>query len=152
MFQPFRRYLRNNFAHRRSISCCYSSFYFSSSALALGLVWLFLTFCFPCYVSWCRLESAKGTYAVEWTKWEKQLRSTLIANSEYLNSVQVIYFLVTDGSKKHESYAWYCNCLNFPQYMIQEYKETGCANDVFVFWFSPFRFHLSLRFSKCEKS
>ncbi|CAF1924182.1 unnamed protein product [Brassica napus] len=36
-----------------------------------------------------RLESAKGTYAVEWTKWENQLRNTLIANSEYLNSVQV---------------------------------------------------------------
>ncbi|KAH0854504.1 LOW QUALITY PROTEIN: hypothetical protein HID58_069186, partial [Brassica napus] len=36
-----------------------------------------------------RLESAKGTYAVEWTKWENQLRNTLIANSEYINYVQV---------------------------------------------------------------
>ncbi|KAJ4866805.1 RNAligase [Raphanus sativus] len=36
-----------------------------------------------------RLESAKGTYAAEWSKWEKQLRDTLAANSEYFNSVQV---------------------------------------------------------------
>ncbi|KAL0732469.1 hypothetical protein Bca4012_008678 [Brassica carinata] len=36
-----------------------------------------------------RLESTKGTYAAEWTKWEKQLRNTLAANSEYLNSIQV---------------------------------------------------------------
>ncbi|XP_010475570.1 PREDICTED: uncharacterized protein LOC104754968 isoform X2 [Camelina sativa] len=36
-----------------------------------------------------RLESTKGTYAAEWTKWEKQLRDTLVANSEYLNSVQI---------------------------------------------------------------
>ncbi|KAL0865271.1 hypothetical protein Bca101_044389 [Brassica carinata] len=36
-----------------------------------------------------RLESAKGTYAAKWSKWEKQLRDTLAANSEYFNSVQV---------------------------------------------------------------
>lgn len=36
---------------------------------------------------------------MEWTKWENQLRNTLIANSEYINYVQVIYSLVTDGSK-----------------------------------------------------
>ncbi|WZZ83844.1 hypothetical protein YC2023_104416 [Brassica napus] len=36
-----------------------------------------------------RLESSKGTYAAEWTKWEKQLRNTLASNSEYLNSIQV---------------------------------------------------------------
>ncbi|KAL1201941.1 tRNA ligase 1 [Cardamine amara subsp. amara] len=36
-----------------------------------------------------RLESTKGTYAAEWTKWEKQLRDNLVANSEYLNSIQV---------------------------------------------------------------
>ncbi|CAH8386665.1 unnamed protein product [Eruca vesicaria subsp. sativa] len=36
-----------------------------------------------------RLESAKGTDAAEWTKWEKQLCDTLAAHSEYLNSVQV---------------------------------------------------------------
>ncbi|WZZ56798.1 hypothetical protein YC2023_056905 [Brassica napus] len=36
-----------------------------------------------------RWVSAKGTYAVEWTKWENQLRNTLIANSEYINYVQV---------------------------------------------------------------
>ncbi|VYS45357.1 unnamed protein product [Arabidopsis thaliana] len=36
-----------------------------------------------------RLESTKGTYAAEWTKWEKQLRDTLVANSEYLSSIQV---------------------------------------------------------------
>ncbi|KAL5581190.1 hypothetical protein UlMin_013632 [Ulmus minor] len=36
-----------------------------------------------------RLDSTKGTYAKEWTKWEKQLREVLISNAEYLNSVQV---------------------------------------------------------------
>lgn len=36
-----------------------------------------------------RLESTKGTYAKEWAKWEKQLREVLLANAEYLNSVQV---------------------------------------------------------------
>ncbi|CAA7026259.1 unnamed protein product [Microthlaspi erraticum] len=36
-----------------------------------------------------RIESAKGTYAAEWTKWEKQLRDVLAANSKYLNSIQV---------------------------------------------------------------
>ncbi|KAF8116240.1 hypothetical protein N665_0020s0092 [Sinapis alba] len=36
-----------------------------------------------------RLESAKGTYAAEWSKWEKQLSDTLAANSEYFSSVQV---------------------------------------------------------------
>ncbi|CAG7867414.1 unnamed protein product [Brassica rapa] len=36
-----------------------------------------------------RLESSKGTYAAEWAKWEKQLRNTLAANSQYLNSIQV---------------------------------------------------------------
>ncbi|CAH2038619.1 unnamed protein product [Thlaspi arvense] len=36
-----------------------------------------------------RLESTKGTYAAEWTKWEKRLRDTLVANSEYLKYIQV---------------------------------------------------------------
>ncbi|KAJ9698200.1 hypothetical protein PVL29_007335 [Vitis rotundifolia] len=36
-----------------------------------------------------RLESAKGTYANEWSKWEKQLRDILFDNAEYLNSIQV---------------------------------------------------------------
>ncbi|KAL0417753.1 UNVERIFIED_CONTAM: tRNA ligase 1 [Sesamum radiatum] len=36
-----------------------------------------------------RMESTKGTYAQEWTKWEQQLRDTLFGNSEYLNSIQV---------------------------------------------------------------
>ncbi|KAJ0244827.1 tRNA ligase 1 [Hirschfeldia incana] len=36
-----------------------------------------------------KLESAKGTYAAGWCKWEKQLRDTLAANSEYFSSVQV---------------------------------------------------------------
>lgn len=35
------------------------------------------------------MESTKGTYAQEWTKWEQQLRDTLFGNSEYLNSIQV---------------------------------------------------------------
>jgi hypothetical protein len=45
-----------------------------------------------------RLESTKGTYAAEWTKWEKQLRDTLVANSEYLSSIQVKNSFVIDGS------------------------------------------------------
>ncbi|KAI4322228.1 hypothetical protein L6164_021939 [Bauhinia variegata] len=36
-----------------------------------------------------RLESTKGTYAKEWTKWETQLRDILSGNAEYLTSVQV---------------------------------------------------------------
>ncbi|XP_057782702.1 tRNA ligase 1 [Salvia miltiorrhiza] len=36
-----------------------------------------------------KLDSTKGQYAKEWTKWEKQLRDTLSANAEYLNSIQV---------------------------------------------------------------
>ncbi|KAF1897287.1 hypothetical protein Lal_00034990 [Lupinus albus] len=36
-----------------------------------------------------RLESTKGSYAKEWTKWEKQLRDILCANAEYFNSIQV---------------------------------------------------------------
>ena len=36
-----------------------------------------------------RLDSTKGTYAKEWTKWEKQLRATLSRNAEYLISNQV---------------------------------------------------------------
>ncbi|KAL3518340.1 hypothetical protein ACH5RR_020929 [Cinchona calisaya] len=36
-----------------------------------------------------RLESTKGTYAKEWTNWEKQLREVLSNNAEYLDSVQV---------------------------------------------------------------
>ena len=36
-----------------------------------------------------RLDSTKGTYAKEWTKWEKQLREVLNGNAEYLNSIQV---------------------------------------------------------------
>ncbi|RYR70338.1 hypothetical protein Ahy_A03g016836 [Arachis hypogaea] len=35
-----------------------------------------------------RLESTKGSYAQEWTKWEKQLRDILSGNADYLNSVQ----------------------------------------------------------------
>lgn len=38
----------------------------------------------------CRLESSKGTYAEEWSNWEKQLRETLLSNADYLNSIQVI--------------------------------------------------------------
>ncbi|KAI4334436.1 hypothetical protein L6164_019131 [Bauhinia variegata] len=36
-----------------------------------------------------RVESTKGTYTKEWTKWEKQLRDILSGNAEYLTSVQV---------------------------------------------------------------
>ncbi|CBI16268.3 unnamed protein product, partial [Vitis vinifera] len=36
-----------------------------------------------------RLESTKGTYANEWSKWEKQLRDILFDNAEYLTSIQV---------------------------------------------------------------
>ncbi|KAK9279399.1 hypothetical protein L1049_013078 [Liquidambar formosana] len=36
-----------------------------------------------------RLESTKGTYAEDWSKWEKQLREILFGNAEYLNSIQV---------------------------------------------------------------
>ncbi|KAL3653082.1 hypothetical protein CASFOL_002763 [Castilleja foliolosa] len=36
-----------------------------------------------------RTEPTKGTYAKDWAKWEKQLRETLLANAEYLNSIQV---------------------------------------------------------------
>ncbi|KAK8645408.1 hypothetical protein V6N13_119238 [Hibiscus sabdariffa] len=36
-----------------------------------------------------RLESNKGSYTQEWTKWEKKLRDILSANAEYLNSIQV---------------------------------------------------------------
>ncbi|KAL1552855.1 tRNA ligase 1-like isoform X1 [Salvia divinorum] len=36
-----------------------------------------------------KLDSTKGKYAEEWTKWEKQLRNTLSANADYLNSIQV---------------------------------------------------------------
>ncbi|XP_042002958.1 tRNA ligase 1-like isoform X1 [Salvia splendens] len=36
-----------------------------------------------------KLDSTKGQYAKEWTKWEKQLRDTLSANADYLNSIQV---------------------------------------------------------------
>ncbi|KAK8651389.1 hypothetical protein V6N13_140991 [Hibiscus sabdariffa] len=36
-----------------------------------------------------RLESNKGSYTQEWTKWEKKLRDVLSANAEYLNSIQV---------------------------------------------------------------
>lgn len=39
-----------------------------------------------------RLESTKGSYAKEWSKWEKKLREVLIGNAEYLNSIQVILF------------------------------------------------------------
>ncbi|RVX22844.1 tRNA ligase 1 [Vitis vinifera] len=43
---------------------------------------------FTC-VSEPRLESTKGTYANEWSKWEKQLRDILFDNAEYLTSIQV---------------------------------------------------------------
>ncbi|KAL2938275.1 tRNA ligase 1, partial [Bienertia sinuspersici] len=36
-----------------------------------------------------RMESTKGSYANDWVKWEKQLRETLLRNSEYLSSIQV---------------------------------------------------------------
>ncbi|KAK7404678.1 hypothetical protein VNO78_05634 [Psophocarpus tetragonolobus] len=36
-----------------------------------------------------RLESTKGSYAKEWTIWEKQLRGILCGNAEYFNSIQV---------------------------------------------------------------
>ncbi|CAK7342904.1 unnamed protein product [Dovyalis caffra] len=36
-----------------------------------------------------RLESTKGSYAMEWAKWEKQLREVLIGNAEHLSSIQV---------------------------------------------------------------
>ncbi|CAN6463133.1 unnamed protein product [Victoria cruziana] len=36
-----------------------------------------------------RLDSTKGTYAADWTRWEKKLRDTLFGNAEYLNSIQV---------------------------------------------------------------
>ncbi|XP_031100261.1 tRNA ligase 1 isoform X1 [Ipomoea triloba] len=36
-----------------------------------------------------RLEPAKGTFAKEWAKWEKELRDVLFANADYLNSIQV---------------------------------------------------------------
>ncbi|MED6159771.1 hypothetical protein PIB30_045298 [Stylosanthes scabra] len=36
-----------------------------------------------------RLESTKGSYAQEWTKWEKKLRDILSGNADYFNSVQV---------------------------------------------------------------
>ncbi|GAB4854981.1 hypothetical protein Ancab_023568 [Ancistrocladus abbreviatus] len=36
-----------------------------------------------------RLDSTKGAYAKEWTKWEKQMRETLFSNAEYLNAIQV---------------------------------------------------------------
>jgi len=76
------------------ISCsgCSLLHSFSSSSC-----WLLLT-CFPSDFSCCRLESTKGTYAAEWTKWEKQLRDTLVANSEYLSSIQVKNSFVIDGS------------------------------------------------------
>ncbi|XP_057774662.1 tRNA ligase 1-like isoform X2 [Salvia miltiorrhiza] len=37
------------------------------------------------------LDSSKGQYIDKWTQWEKQLRDTLSANSEYLNSIQVSF-------------------------------------------------------------
>ncbi|XP_065865631.1 tRNA ligase 1 [Euphorbia lathyris] len=36
-----------------------------------------------------RLESTKGSYAKEWSNWEKRLREVLFGNAEYLKSVQV---------------------------------------------------------------
>lgn len=36
-----------------------------------------------------RLESNKGSYAKEWSNWEKQLRETLLSNADYLNSIQM---------------------------------------------------------------
>ncbi|XP_028775864.1 tRNA ligase 1, partial [Neltuma alba] len=36
-----------------------------------------------------RLESTKGSYAKEWTMWERKLREILFGNDEYLNSIQV---------------------------------------------------------------
>ncbi|WCJ41062.1 tRNA ligase 1 [Euphorbia peplus] len=36
-----------------------------------------------------RLESTKGSYAKEWSNWEKRLREVLLGNAQYLNSIQV---------------------------------------------------------------
>ncbi|KAK9168982.1 hypothetical protein Syun_001122 [Stephania yunnanensis] len=36
-----------------------------------------------------RLESTKGSYAKEWTNWEKRLRDTLSGNADYLTATQV---------------------------------------------------------------
>ncbi|CAO2814431.1 unnamed protein product [Amaranthus hypochondriacus] len=36
-----------------------------------------------------RIESSKGSFAKEWSMWEKHLRETLLSNSEFLNSIQV---------------------------------------------------------------
>ncbi|XP_077232996.1 tRNA ligase 1-like isoform X2 [Tasmannia lanceolata] len=36
-----------------------------------------------------RLEPTKGSYAKEWTRWEKRLREILFGNAEHLNSIQV---------------------------------------------------------------
>uniref|UniRef100_A0A2P2M261 tRNA ligase phosphodiesterase domain-containing protein n=1 Tax=Rhizophora mucronata TaxID=61149 RepID=A0A2P2M261_RHIMU len=53
-----------------------------------------------------RLESTKGTYAKEWTKWEKQLRGILSANAEYLDSIQVPFeFAVKQVSEQLRSVA-----------------------------------------------
>ncbi|XP_058729875.1 tRNA ligase 1 [Vicia villosa] len=41
-----------------------------------------------------RLESTKGTYTKEWTKWETQLRDILSGNADYFNSVQVPFEFV----------------------------------------------------------
>ncbi|KAL4189279.1 hypothetical protein AMTRI_Chr08g206200 [Amborella trichopoda] len=36
-----------------------------------------------------RVDSTKGSYAKEWSQWEKRLREILFVNSEYLTSIQV---------------------------------------------------------------
>ncbi|XP_051134259.1 tRNA ligase 1 [Andrographis paniculata] len=36
-----------------------------------------------------RLESTKGTYAKQWSEWEKKLRQTLLGSEEYMKSIQV---------------------------------------------------------------
>ncbi|KAG6523285.1 hypothetical protein ZIOFF_013141 [Zingiber officinale] len=36
-----------------------------------------------------RLEPAKGSYAKEWSRWEKRLREILFGNADHLNAIQV---------------------------------------------------------------
>lgn len=38
-----------------------------------------------------RSDSSKGTYARQWTIWEKKLRDIIFKNAEYLKSVQVFH-------------------------------------------------------------
>ncbi|XP_077247868.1 tRNA ligase 1-like isoform X2 [Tasmannia lanceolata] len=45
-----------------------------------------------------RLQPTKGSYAKEWTRWEKRLREILFGNAEHLNSIQVPFdFAIKQG-------------------------------------------------------